>query len=88
MALANCVPEECVEVQTKYDRGDYEGALELYKTMFPVNAAVTAKFGVAGLKYACDKIGYEGGVPRRPLLDLKDEEKEKIEEILIKAKLN
>lgn len=87
MALANCSPNECAMVQEKYENGDFEGAREIYERVFPVNAAVTGTFGIAGLKYACSLLGYEGGYVRKPLLELKEEEKVKVREIIAKAKL-
>ncbi|NLM42642.1 MAG: dihydrodipicolinate synthase family protein [Clostridiales bacterium] len=87
MALANCAPNECALVQEEFEKGNEEKAREIYKRVFPVNQAVTATYGIAGLKYACDLIGYKGGFVRRPLLELKEEEKEKIKEILVKAEL-
>jgi len=86
-ALANCAPNECARVQKAYDEGDLEKARETYVRIFPVNAAVTATFGIAGLKYASDLMGYGGGYVRNPLLPLKADEKSKIEAILKKADL-
>jgi 4-hydroxy-2-oxoglutarate aldolase len=86
-ALANCAPNECTLVQTAYDEGDYDKARETYVRIFPVNAAVTATFGVAGLKYANRLMGYHGGYVRNPLLPLKKEDEEKIQAILQTADL-
>ena len=87
MALANCAPNPCAEIQEAFEKGDHETARKIYVRMFPVNTAVTATYGVAGLKYACDLIGYEGGCVRSPLLPLKEDEKAKVKEILVKAEL-
>ena len=86
-ALANCAPNECTQVQTAFDENELEKARTTYLRMFPVNAAVTAQFGVAGLKYACQRLGYHGGSVRNPLLPLKEEETEKISAILKTADL-
>jgi 4-hydroxy-2-oxoglutarate aldolase len=86
-ALANCAPNECTEVQTAFDENDLEKARTTYLRIFPVNAAVTAQFGIAGLKYACQLMGYRGGFVRNPLLPLKEEEKEKLLVILKTASL-
>lgn len=86
-AVANCTPNECSAIQTAFDKGDLEGARELYFRIFPVNHAVTATFGISGLKYAADLLGYQGGHVRNPLLPLKEEEKTKIKEILKNAQL-
>jgi len=87
MALANCCPEECVEIQRLFEAGKGGESLALYKRVFPVNDAVTAKFGVAGLKHACTKLGYTGGHCRKPLLDVSPEKEKRIDAILRKAEL-
>jgi len=86
-AVSNCAPNECAAIQTAYDKGDLETARNIYFRIFPVNNAVTATYGVAGLKYASDLMGYKGGSVRSPLLPLKEEEKTKIKEILKTAEL-
>ncbi|MDF1593444.1 MAG: dihydrodipicolinate synthase family protein [Desulfobacterales bacterium] len=86
-AVANCTPNECSAIQTAFDKGDYDAARALYFRIFPVNNTVTATFGIAGLKYASDLLGYQGGHVRSPLLPIKEEEKNKIKEILKTAQL-
>jgi 4-hydroxy-2-oxoglutarate aldolase len=85
LALANSNPNECVKVQEMFDSGDWKEARDIYQRMFPVNSAVTATYGIAGLKYVCDKLGYVGGAVRNPLLPLKEDAKAAIDEILRKA---
>lgn len=87
MALANCAPNECAKVQKLYEQGRHIEAKEEYLRLFPVNAAVTNTYSVAGLKHACTILGYEGGAVREPLLELKDSEKDKIAEIISEANL-
>ena len=55
--------------------------------MFPVNACVTGKLGVPALKYACDRLGYQGGAPCSPLLPLTPDEQQQVEGILKNAQL-
>lgn len=86
-ALANLAPNECAEIQETYEAGDLNTAREIYMRVFPVNMAVTAAYGVPGLKYASDLMGYQGGAVRSPLLPLKDEEKTAIRSILKAAGL-
>ncbi|MCK9217016.1 MAG: dihydrodipicolinate synthase family protein [Firmicutes bacterium] len=85
LALANCNPNECAEVKEAFDDGDWEKAREIYQRVFPINIAVTGTYGIAGLKYACDLLGYKGGTVRSPLLPLDDDQKKGIESILRKA---
>lgn len=87
LALANCNPNECVEVQDLFDKGNWEEARELYQRMFPVNGAVTGAYGIPGLKYVCDKLGYVGGNVRTPLMPVKESAKAELDEILKKAQI-
>jgi len=86
-AMANCCPNEIAETQELYDAGKREEAFNLYQRMFPVNAAVTGSFGVAGLKYVCDYLGYSGGHVRNPLADCGESQKEQLRAIVDQALL-
>lgn len=87
LALANIAPIECVQIQKYVEEGDHFNALGLQKKMLSVNKAITAKYGVAGLKAAMDMLGYFGGEPRAPLSCLGETEKEQLRQILINAGL-
>ncbi|MCX6137885.1 MAG: dihydrodipicolinate synthase family protein [Ignavibacteriales bacterium] len=82
LALANCAPEECVAVQKYVDAANHAAARELYLKLLPLNAAITATYGIAGLKYACSANGCDGGFVRPPLLPLTDTDKRAIDAIL------
>jgi 4-hydroxy-2-oxoglutarate aldolase len=87
MALANFAPQECIDMLELYCSGEHQKANELYLRLLPVNTAVTATYGVAGLKFSADLLGYTGGTVRSPLQQLIDAEKMKMREILSAAKL-
>jgi 4-hydroxy-2-oxoglutarate aldolase len=87
LALANIAPEECVRILERTQAGDYEAARSLQIRMISVDKAVTAIFGVAGLKAALDLLGYFGGEVRSPLMPLEEDEKKKIAAILMEAGL-
>ena len=87
LALANVAPEACVQIQTLIKQGRIEPARQLQLQMLPVNTAVTATYGVPGLKAALDMLGYFGGDPRPPLLPASEKERGEIREILKKAGL-
>lgn len=87
LALANIAPNECVQIQKFVEEGKHTEALELQKKMLPVNKAITAKYGVAGLKAAMDMLGYFGGEPRAPLSVLSDSDKQIVKQVLINVKL-
>jgi 4-hydroxy-2-oxoglutarate aldolase len=87
LALANVAPQICVRIYQLVQEGNFEEAKKLQLKMIPVNQAVTATYGVPGLKAAMDMLGYFGGDPRPPLLPSSEKEKSEIREILIKADL-
>jgi len=87
LALANVAPQICVRIYQLVQEGNFEAAKKLQLKMIPVNQAVTATYGVPGLKAAMDMLGYFGGDPRPPLLPSSETEKLEIREILTKADL-
>ncbi len=87
LALANVAPQNCVKIYEFIKQGDYEAAKQLQLKMIPLNQAVTATYGVPGLKATMDMLGYFGGDPRPPLLPSSEKDKSEIREILIKAEL-
>lgn len=82
LAAANVIPDVCVEIYEKAAAGKVEEASALQKKILRLNAAVTSRFGVAGLKAALDMTGYYGGPPRKPVLPLREEERTEIRTIL------
>jgi 4-hydroxy-2-oxoglutarate aldolase len=86
-ALANVAPEACVRIFDLVKADDLDAARELQLKMIPVNQAVTATYGVPGLKAAMDMLGYFGGDPRLPLLPSSEQERSEIKNILKKADL-
>ena len=86
-ALANVAPEACVTIFDRVNAGDLDAARGLQLKMIPVNQAVTAIYGVPGLKAAMDMLGYFGGAPRQPLLPSSGQERSEIEAILKNADL-
>jgi len=87
LALANIAPDECLQIYNLFVENKFTEALELQNKMIPVNRAVTAKFGVAGLKAAMDLRGYSGGNPRLPLEPLSEAQLIELKMILKKASL-
>jgi 4-hydroxy-2-oxoglutarate aldolase len=74
-----------VKVQSLVNEGKWNEAENLYRAIFTINHAITVTFGVAGLKYAADLLGYKGGFVRSPLLPLADAQKQTIKDLLIKS---
>jgi 4-hydroxy-2-oxoglutarate aldolase len=85
LALANCAPVQCTEIQKLYDKGEREKAKDLQARMLPVNKAISDTYGIAGLKYASALMGYEGGSVRSPLLPLDREGETDIRRIMERA---
>ncbi len=86
LALANVLPDECVKLYELSKAGEVERAVRMQKALMAANAAVTAQYGIGGLKVALDHVGYFGGEPRRPLLPQSEENAAKIIAIIDKAK--
>lgn len=88
LALANVMPSECVEIMRLFEEGRLPEARELQLRVLDLNAAVTSRWGVPGLKKALDLMGYYGGHPRLPLLPLSEEHSQPLKEIMEKAGIN
>ena len=85
LALANVFPNECARLQEFFEAGKLEEARNLQMILIESNDAVTARWGIAGLKAALDIIGLYGGDPRPPLLPLENAEREELRKILAKT---
>jgi 4-hydroxy-2-oxoglutarate aldolase len=85
LALANIAPQVCLDIYRLFGSGRWEEAAEVQRRMIPVNAAVTAGYGIAGLKAALDMLGYYGGPVRPPLLSLDGKERDALRAILLKG---
>ncbi|MFH0786325.1 MAG: dihydrodipicolinate synthase family protein [Pseudomonadota bacterium] len=67
LAVANLLPELCTRIVDFYAAGRLDKARELQNRLTPIAKAVTATYGIGGLKAAMDRMGYFGGEPRPPL---------------------
>ena len=70
MAVANVAPRRCCDILDAFEDGRWDDARLLQGALIPLNNAVTARWGVPGLKAAMDLAGYYGGSPRAPLQPL------------------
>ena len=87
LALANVCPNECVELMELIEAGKCEEARQHAFKFMALNSAVTAQFGIGGLKYAMEQVGLYGGEPRLPLRRPNEENQAKIRAILAEAGL-
>ncbi len=87
LAIAGIAPAQCAELYNLYLEGKMDEALKLQLDLAPLNRAVVQVFGIPGLKYSLDMIGYYGGPCRLPLLPLDDESKKEMNAVLSKLGL-
>jgi 4-hydroxy-2-oxoglutarate aldolase len=85
LALADVAPRECVEVRALFAAGDHERARKAQFNLLAPNAAVTTRFGIAGLKAALGLVGLETSEPRPPMLPATDAERSEIRAIMERA---
>ena len=78
LAFASPAPQACQEIYTAWKENDPVVAAEKQRRIAEGSTLVANKYGVPGLKYACDLNGYYGGVPRLPLLPLTSEQRAEV----------
>jgi 4-hydroxy-2-oxoglutarate aldolase len=86
LAVANVVPQECVQIHNLYNKGKMDEARALQNRLTPLAKAVTTKYGIGGLKMAMDLAGYFGGDPRSPLKRHGKEVEEELKRLLVQLK--
>jgi 4-hydroxy-2-oxoglutarate aldolase len=87
MALASVAPHLVDEIVVGFEKGDFETAKEIQLRLIPANAAVTSRYGIAGLKAALDLIGMYGGPVRPPLLPLESAQISDLKRVMQEAEL-
>lgn len=78
LAIAAFAPEGCQEIYTAWKDNDSALMANKQQRVVGPSAVVLAKFGVSGIKHACDLNGYYGGRPRLPLLPLNAEQQTEV----------
>ena len=84
-ALGNIAGAKLAQLLEAFQHGDMETARAIQHPLIEANTAVTARFGVPGLKAALDMLGYYGGPVRSPLMPLSDAETAELRHILVKS---
>lgn len=87
LAPANFAGTRLAEVQRLFDAGKLTEAREAFYRLLPVNAAVTALFGVPGMKCAAELAGYDAGFLRAPLLPVSAQARDQIRQTMATAGL-
>jgi len=87
LALANLVPRVCLDLMAAVERGELQEAERLQHAYRPVNEAVTARYGIPGLKAALALMENPVGPPRLPLRPLSPDDREALAAVLHRAGL-
>jgi 4-hydroxy-2-oxoglutarate aldolase len=82
LALADALPEKCAELYHLVQSGQQDRAKALQLQLALASKRILSEGSIAGLKYAMDLRGYQGGLPRLPLLPLKEDKKQAIAELM------
>jgi 4-hydroxy-2-oxoglutarate aldolase len=81
VALACAAPRAVLKLYQAVVQTNYARAAELQRIIATAAAAVTSKFGIAGLKAAMNLEGFDAGLPRRPLLPMKAQQFDDLQQI-------
>ena len=87
VALGNVAPRECAQLYDLFQQGRHDEARSLQHRLLEPNAAVTSRYGIAGLKAAMELVGLETSDPRPPQRPASAEERVAIEQIFDSAGL-
>lgn len=82
LALACAFPELCVEIYEASRAGDIVRTKTLAQKLLSPAKLLGVQYGIAGLKYAMDRLGYYGGPPRGPLLPVNEAARHEIDAML------
>ncbi|MDP2997090.1 MAG: dihydrodipicolinate synthase family protein [Bryobacterales bacterium] len=82
ISLANSFPKIAIDLFECGRARDEARGVPLQEKVTRVNKAISGAYGVAGVKAAMKLGGFEGGIPRRPLLPLTPEQFESLRQTL------
>jgi 4-hydroxy-2-oxoglutarate aldolase len=86
LAVACCVPGPTSALYRAFEAGDLARARRLHEALLPLALAVSATWGVAGLKAAMDLAGLGGGATRAPLLPVPPPVREELRALIEQAR--
>lgn len=86
-ALACVAPHACAGIRNAWLEHRVDAARKLQRTIAPLGEALTAGYGVPGLKAALRLMGYDHGDPRMPVPPLPASELPALRQLLEDAKL-
>jgi 4-hydroxy-2-oxoglutarate aldolase len=82
LALASALPEKCVAVYELAREGRMEEAREMQIAVLRASKAIMGDAGIGGVKFAMDRRGYRGGLPRLPLVPPTEASQRRILEVM------
>jgi 4-hydroxy-2-oxoglutarate aldolase len=82
LALADCLPELCIELFQAVAANQNSKAQDLNRRIVPASTKLVRQLGIAGVKYAMDYRGYYGGPVRGPLLPVTAAQKREVEAVV------
>jgi len=85
LALANILPQRCIDLQNLFEMGKSKSAKELQTSLISINNAITRQWGIPALKAAMDMVGLYGGPCREPLLPVDQDQKNKLKQLLVET---
>jgi 4-hydroxy-2-oxoglutarate aldolase len=86
MMFGNIAPKISLDILSLAMNKQIDKAYDLHSSIIDADWNVLSS-GAAGLKYALDLLGFEGGLPRSPMLELNENKKSLISNSLIKSGL-
>jgi 4-hydroxy-2-oxoglutarate aldolase len=82
LGLADVFPDLCAEIYEAASAGDRTKAQTLAQKLVPPAKMLLMDYGIGGLKYAQDRMGFYGGLPRLPLQGVSEQGKAEIDQML------
>ncbi len=85
--LSNVMPKYTHRMTYKYFNGEVEEATKMQLDVIDLIDALFAEVNPIPVKYALNLMGYDFGMPRMPLIELSDSNKENMKEVMKKHNL-
>jgi 4-hydroxy-2-oxoglutarate aldolase len=82
LALADCLPELCIDLYQAVAADQTATARALNRRILPASRKIVRQLGIAGLKHAMDYRGYYGGPVRGPLVPISAAQKREVEAVV------
>jgi len=79
LALADCLPELCIELHRAVASDKIASAKDLNRRILPASKKIVRQYGIPGVKCAMDYRAYYGGPVRGPLQPLNDAQKREVQ---------